>query len=307
MNSSPRMLEKFMRRLEWDDIDKSALSKQFSFFLEEEVGRNNLGSPLTGDLTTKVCQINSKGKAKLVARENIIVCGLALVPLLFESFGLKKLDFETNASDGDEIRSGTEFARIQGFENQILLIERTMLNIIQRLSGIASKTKRFVRLASPYGVHFLDTRKTTPGLRQLEKYATACGGGKNHRLRLDGQILIKDNHLASKGIRSPIQLEDFLKKIRENQPDELIEVEIDDLEQLKAAMKSGIDAILLDNFEPERVHEAVQINQNKCILEASGGINESTIEKYARAKPHFISSGAPIHASRWLDIGLDWY
>ena len=102
-------------------------------------------------------------------------------------------------------------------------------------------------------------------------------------------------------------MDDFLKKIRENQPDELIEVEIDDLEQLKAAMKSGIDAILLDNFEPERVHEAVQINQNKCILEASGGINESTIEKYARAKPHFISSGAPIHASRWLDIGLDWY
>jgi len=161
-------------------------------------------------------------------------------------------------------------------------------------------------LIEQHEVGLLDTRKTTPGLRSLEKYATTCGGGYNHRMGLYDRILVKDNHLAAAGIDSPSKLETFVSRIKNGQPHLLVEVEIDDLDQLEAVLEGGADAVLLDNFVPEEIAKARERNQNHAILEASGGINEQNISLYAQARPHFISTGAPVHASRWLDLGLDW-
>jgi nicotinate-nucleotide pyrophosphorylase (carboxylating) len=153
----------------------------------------------------------------------------------------------------------------------------------------------------------LDTRKTTPGLRFLEKYATACGGGFNHRFGLHDRILIKDNHLAAVQATHGVLLENFLRSVVEkNTGDYLIEVEIDEIEQLEPAINAGVDAVLLDNFSPSLIERAIMINNNRVVIEASGGITESSITDYAKAKPHFISTGAPVHSSRWIDIGLDW-
>ena len=167
-------------------------------------------------------------------------------------------------------------------------------------------TKKFVDVVSGTGVKILDTRKTTPGWRELEKTAVRNGGGYNHRMGLYDRILVKDNHLAASSIDCPTKLTKFVSDLKERQSDVLLEVEVDGLEQFEAVLQGGADAILLDNFSPEEILHASEINHDRAVLEASGGINEGNLLAYAQAKPHFISSGAPIHASRWLDIGLDW-
>ena len=236
----------------------------------------------------------------------MVLCGLELIPMIQKAFGAEDLDFAFTAKDGDTIGTGDIFLSVQGRQDKILLVERTVLNFLQRLSGVATATQSFVEIMDPYGVHFLDTRKTSPGLRQLEKYATACGGGYNHRMGLHDRILIKDNHLAAASIDSPAKLASFLEGIRKRNPSEFIEVEVDSLEQFSKVINSGVNAALLDNFSPSQIKEAVEMNDQTIVLEASGGINQATLESYAEAKPHFISSGAPVHASQWIDIGLDW-
>ena len=177
---------------------------------------------------------------------------------------------------------------------------------MQRLSGVATKSAGFVKILAQYDVGLLDTRKTTPGLRIFEKYATATGGSYNHRMGLFDQILIKDNHLASAGVSNNKEYLEFLTSVKVRAKDQLVEVEIDDLAMLEPSIEGGVDAVLLDNFAPEEVAQAVKINQNRVVLEASGGINEENLVEYANAGPHFVSTGAPVHQARWVDIGLDW-
>ena len=208
--------------------------------------------------------------------------------------------------DGTPLQPGESIGMVEGSQPEILLIERTMLNFLQKLSGIATVANRFVKIVESFGVGLLDTRKTTPGMRSLEKYATACGGGYNHRMGLYDRMLVKDNHLAAASIASPVALTGFVRDLKKSQPGVLLEIEVDGLEQFEAVLEGGADAVLLDNFSPDEIERASAINENRAVLEASGGINEENISAYAQAKPHFISSGAPIHASRWLDIGLDW-
>jgi nicotinate-nucleotide pyrophosphorylase (carboxylating) len=155
-------------------------------------------------------------------------------------------------------------------------------------------------------VNLLDTRKTTPGIRSLEKFASACGGSYNHRMGLFDRILIKDNHLAALNIVTANQLHDFLIQIKKKSINDIVQVEIDSIEYLEISINAGVDAILLDNFSPDDVKRAVLLNKNRVVIEASGGISLQSLKKYARAQPHFISTGAPIHGSRWMDIGLDW-
>ena len=211
-----------------------------------------------------------------------------------------------SADDGSEAQPGQPIGTLIGPQAKILLIERTALNFLQKLCGIATLTKRFVSLIEEHGVGLLDTRKTTPGLRSLEKYATGCGGGYNHRMGLYDRILAKDNHLAAAEVDSPGKLERFVRDLKKSRPGFLVEVEVDDLDQLDAVLQGGADAVLLDNFSPDDIVKAVNLNLDQAILEASGGIHEKNISLYAQAKPHFISTGAPVHASRWLDLGLDW-
>lgn len=299
MIPQPLALEKFQKRISWKEINQSHLIEHLKLCAKEDLA-------CKGDLTTKLCKIKGNGVAELVTREEMIICGLPLLKIIFQAFKVNSIKIENFAIDGEKIPSGTIITRLTGKQADILLIERTILNFIQRLSGVATTTDLYASILKKENVGLLDTRKTTPGLRELEKYATACGGGFNHRMGLFDRILIKDNHLAALGIQSINELSDFLSKIKNSKQETILEIEIDSIEYLEVAIKAGVDSILLDNFKPKEVKEAVKINQNRVVIEASGGITFEKLNAYALAHPHFISTGTPIHGSRWLDIGLDW-
>jgi len=305
VTSSPSSFNRFKSRLTWDEIDREFIMSQLRLCLIEERGKED-GDCYFGDVTTDSCKIKGLGKASIVAREPMILCGIGLITMIANAFDARGVGLSQQVGDGTELQPGESVAIIEGPQSEILLIERTVLNFLQKLSGIASCANRFVQVVEQFGVGLLDTRKTTPGMRLLEKYATACGGGYNHRMGLYDRILVKDNHLAASSIDCPTKLTKFVSDLKENQPDVLLEVEVDGLEQLEAVLQGGADAVLLDNFSPEEIGHASEINHDRAVLEASGGIKEENLLAYAQAKPHFISSGAPIHASRWLDIGLDW-
>ncbi len=308
MKDNPPAIEKFRRRLSWQDLDKNLIEKHLAICVEEDVGQNlRESSACQLDVTTKYCEIFNRGSAYLMARESMVLCGLNLIPHIFKVFETEKINFESTYVDGDILNGNDIIGVMTGPLNEILVVERSVLNYLQRLSGIATSTLKLKTKITEFGVGLLDTRKTTPGLRLLEKYACACGGSFNHRIGLYDRILIKDNHLAAVQATQGTKLTNFLHSFTVNCPDHfLIEVEIDEIEQLEHAIKAGVDAVLLDNFSPDSIGKAVLQNENRVVLEASGGITETTISDYAKAKPHFISTGAPIHLSRWVDIGLDW-
>ena len=299
MTPPPFALSKFQKRISWEEIDQSHLIDHLRLCVQEELASY-------GDLTSNLCQIRGNGTAELVSREDMIVCGLPLVPLIFQAFKISSIRVENFVHDGDKVAKGTSISRFYGKQAEILLTERTVLNFIQRLSGVATTSNLYVSILSKENVGLLDTRKTTPGLRVLEKYATACGGGFNHRMGLFDRILIKDNHLAALGISSNKDLSTFLTEIKNNSANNLLEIEIDSIGYLQTAIDAGVDAVLLDNFEPSEVRKAVLANDNRVVIEASGGISLESLDEFAQTHPHFISTGAPIHTSRWLDIGLDW-
>ena len=299
MNAQPTALKDFKIRLSWQDIDLTKISPLLKICVSEDVKN-------VGDITSEVCQIKDSGVASLVSREEMVVCGLPIIPLIIEEFNISSLQVENIKIDGEKIPAKNTLAFLHGKQKDILLVERTILNFVQKLSGIATLTNQYSSILDKYDVGLLDTRKTTPGHRVLEKYATICGGGYNHRMNLSDRILIKDNHFASNKINSLQGFSSFLKKCVQKSNAEIIEVEIDQIEFLEPAIEAGVDAILLDNFTPQDVEKAVMLNNNRVVLEASGGIDIDTLECFAEAQPHFISTGAPIHQSRWIDIGLDW-
>ena len=308
MKPNPTALNKFKNKISWDSLDKELLSKHLQICIEEDLGKNFDRQRFSDlDITTKNCQLEGKGSAELVTREPMIICGLQLIPLIIEEFKDGTVVFHANFQDGEFVEPNQTIGKLVGPENEILIIERCALNFLQRLSGIATKANEFVSKIEDHGVGLLDTRKTTPGLRLLEKYASACGGCYNHRMGLFDRILIKDNHLAAAGVTEGYGLEKFLCDIvSKNIGNLLIEIEIDKISQISPAIESGVDAILLDNFTPAEINQTVREVKNKVVIEASGGITEKNILEYAKTRPHFISTGAPIHSSRWLDIGLDW-
>ena len=299
MNSPPPALSKFKKRVSWEDIDKSHLLAHLELCVQEDLSN-------TGDLTSDRCQISGNGVAELVTREEMIICGLSLIPNIFQAFKVNSLEVENLVDEGVLTPNGTTIAKISGKQSDILKIERTVLNFIQRLSGIATSSNLYAAILSENDVHLLDTRKTTPGIRSLEKFASACGGSYNHRMGLFDRILIKDNHLAASNIVTGDQLHNFLIQIKKKSTNDIVQVEIDSIEYLEISINAGVDAILLDNFSPDDVKRAVLLNKNRVVIEASGGISFQSLKKYARAQPHFVSTGAPIHGSRWMDIGLDW-
>ncbi len=308
MKDNPPALEKFKQRLSWQDLDKNLIEKHLAICVEEDLGlylRESSACQL--DVTTKYCEISNPGTAYLTARESMILCGINLVPHIFKVFETKGISFHSNYIDGDTLSGNDIIGAMTGPLNEILFVERVVLNFLQRLSGIATSTLKFKATINEFGVGLLDTRKTTPGLRLLEKYASACGGSFNHRIGLFDRILIKDNHLAAVQATQGKELTNFLHSVAVKSPNHfLIEVEIDEIEQLEPAIAAGVDAVLLDNFSPDSISKAILQNENRVVIEASGGITETTISDYAKAKPHFISTGAPVHSSRWVDIGLDW-
>ena len=249
------------------------------------------------------------GSARFVARTSGVVAGLPVVALVLEAFG-RDLRFEPIRKDGDRVESGETLARVEGSMRSLLSAERTALNFLQRLGGVAGLTARFVEEVKGTRAVVLDTRKTTPGWRILEKYAVRCGGGTNHRMGLFDAILIKDNHLASlQSGGDPIGRALKAARASETSGLKFVEVEVDDLEQFDRALEGSPDIILVDNLGPEALAEAVSRRDARApgvLLEASGGVTLATVRALARSGVDRISVGALTHSAPALDVGLDY-
>jgi nicotinate-nucleotide pyrophosphorylase (carboxylating) len=261
-------------------------------FLDEDIGR--------GDRTTEaVVPEDLLGRARIESREDAVVAGLDIARACFAALG--HVTWEPAVSDGDRIAPGDVVVRMEGPMRAILTAERTALNLLQRLSGIATMTRRYVDEVATSPAEIVDTRKTTPGLRSLEKYAVRVGGGSNHRAGLDDGILIKDNHIAAAG-----SVAEAVTRASAGAPHGLkVEVEVQDLDQLDEAISAGAEAVLLDNMSPEMVRDAVTRAGGKALLEASGGITLETVSAYAETGVDLISVGALTHSVRAIDLSLE--
>lgn len=253
-----------------------------------------------GDVTTR-CTIpeGAEGEAAVVAKAHGILAGLPLAAQVFRSVD-EDIQVEELARDGEPVAPGDEVARVRGPLRGILTAERTALNFLSRLSGIATLTGKFVDAAAPYGAVILDTRKTTPGWRLLEKYAVRCGGGRNHRLGLYDMVLIKDNHTASCG-----SLSEAVRRVWATGVSVPIEVEVNTLAQLEEALSLGVDRVLLDNMDIPTIREAVRRAAGRVPLEASGGVTLENAAQIAACGVDYISVGAITHSAPALDFSLE--
>ncbi len=259
-----------------------------------------------GDATT-VATVSEHAQAVAVicAREPIVVAGLEFAVMAFQEMS-PGLDFIEQCADGDSLSPGAALLNVRGSARALLAAERVALNFLQRLSGIATLTRRFVEAVAGTGAKILDTRKTTPGMRRFEKYAVVCGGGTNHRFGLYDLILIKDNHLAALRNEKPSAINAAVAAARRCFPALQVEVEADDLGQVREAMEAGADIILLDNMKIEDLRTATALRKGGVKLEASGGVNLETVRAIAETGVDFISVGALTHSARAVDIGLDF-
>jgi len=261
--------------------------------IEEDLG--------SGDLTTEAIVGNeAKGKATLVAREGLVLAGLPVFEMVFFAMS-PEIKINATYRDGDSVPAGESVCILKGPLSSILQGERTALNFLQRMSGIATLTRKYVERAGPTKTKILDTRKTVPGLRVLDKYAVRIGGGFNHRFGLFDGVLIKDNHITAAGsISRAVEL------AKKNTPHTVkIEVEVEELAGVMEAVETGVDTILLDNMKPEEVKKAVELVKGRAALEASGGINLDTVKAMANTGVDFISIGALTHSARAADFSLE--
>lgn len=254
-----------------------------------------------GDVTSKfVVPETARLRAVMAAREPLVVAGLPLAEVFFRTLD-PNCEIEVKAQDGDRVEAGAELMVVTGSARALLTAERSALNTVQHLAGIATLTREYVDAIEGTGAKLLDTRKTTPGLRLLEKYATRMGGAHNHRLRLDDGILIKDNHIAIVG-----SIEAAVKAARESQISLQVQVEVDTLDQIEPALAAGAERLLLDNMDPPTLRKAVALVAGRVPLEASGGVNLNTIRGIAETGVDFISVGRITQSAPAVDIGLDF-
>jgi nicotinate-nucleotide pyrophosphorylase (carboxylating) len=274
-------------------IDPILIEELIGPFLREDIGFVDLTSTIMIDATTD-------GTFDVNAREDIVVAGLDVAGAVFRRCE-PNCTYEPRVKDGDHVKDGTTLARVSGKARGLLTAERTALNILQHLSGIATLTSKYVKEIEGTNATLIDTRKTTPGLRALEKHAVTCGGGRNHRLALDGGVLIKDNHIAvCGGLTAAIQ------RAKSQVPTlTKVQVECDNLDQVKEALKAGAESLLLDNMSPDTMRQAVELVQGQITLEASGGITLDTVRAKAESGVDLISTGKITQSAPSVDIGLD--
>jgi nicotinate-nucleotide pyrophosphorylase (carboxylating) len=259
-----------------------------------------------GDATTlATVPGNAMANATMVAREYLVVAGLAFAVAAFDEAG-SDLHVHQLALDGQHVPQREPLLRVSGSARAILSAERVALNFLQRLSGVATLTAQFVEAIAGEKAKILDTRKTTPGWRRFEKYAVTCGGGQNHRLGLFDLILIKDNHLAALRDAKPNAIVAAVQRARARYPHLKVEVEADSLEQVDQAVAAGADAILLDNMSPDLLRAAVKRIAGRAQSEASGGVTLANVRAIAETGVDFISVGAITHGARAVDIALDF-
>ncbi|MEK6321371.1 MAG: carboxylating nicotinate-nucleotide diphosphorylase [Acidobacteriota bacterium] len=281
-----------------DFITKSALRRLVERALEEDLGRGDVTSDLLipSDVGARAV-IRSRGKG--------VIAGLDIAALVFQLVDIN-VQFAALAGDGSAVTRDQDLAVVSGAARSLLRAERVALNFLQRLSGIATLTSHYVEAVRGTRARIVDTRKTTPGLRAIEKYAVRAGGGFNHRRDLSEVMMIKDNHLAVIAARG-LSLSDAVKRARESLPHTLkVEIEVDRLDQIDEAIASGADIILLDNMSSEDLGKAVRLIDGRAITEASGGVNLATVSELAASGVDVISVGALTHSAPALDIGLDF-
>ena len=292
------------------ELDLEKIKDIVQLAIKEDIG--------DGDITSKIfIPDGSKTEGMLIAKEAGVVAGLPVAGYVLLQID-ENLILTSNIEDGSRVKKGTIIGSVKGLTLSLLSAERLVLNFLQRLSGIATATNRFAEKIKGYRTQIMDTRKTAPGWRYLEKYAVRVGGGINHRMGLYDQILIKDNHLKTMGPEKENgAISRFVRKAREQiENGMLIEVEVEDLCQIKEVMDAGVDIILFDNMEPSKIREAVGMvkefekNQgagtgNAILTEASGNITIENVEEYADAGVDRISVGAITHSARALDISFD--
>lgn len=277
--------------MNWLKIDDTL--KQF---LEEDI--------LWEDITSSFVDDNKISKATIKLKQSGVVCGLLFAKRVFELLGIKNIFLKAN--EGEYLEQNTIIMELSGYSKHLLMGERVALNILQSLSGIATEAFEMSNLIKDYGVGLLDTRKTTPGYRFFEKYAVRVGGGLNHRFSLYDMVLIKDNHINVYGSISKA-VETIRRHISMAYK---IEVEVKSIQELQEAISLPIDIVLLDNFSVDNVEKAINIIRTQAPyikIEISGQIRKSNILEYAKHRPDFISSGAIIHSSKWVDISMDIY
>jgi nicotinate-nucleotide pyrophosphorylase (carboxylating) len=276
-------------------LDQSIIYAYVSDFLKEDLGR--------GDITSQATvRGGTRGRGKFLAKQDCVLCGIELAEAVFVALD-PDIRLESSAFDGDLIKKGTVFAQVEGLATTLLAGERTALNLLQRLSGIATLTHTFVEKIAGTKARVVDTRKTTPGLRLLEKYAVHTGGGTNHRFGLDDGVLIKDNHIAlAGGVRRAIE---YARETAHHLMK--IEVEVANQTQLREALDAKADVIMLDNMTADELRACVKIirdDPSTTIVEASGGVNLNTVREIAETGVDLISVGAITHSATAVDISL---
>ena len=263
--------------------------------LSEDIGQ--------GDATTEaLIPADASGQAQIIAREMLVVAGVALVEAVFSELD-NEASIDGHFEDGEKVQSGDCLLTVTARLRALLTGERTALNFLQRLSGVATQSARYAEAVSGTGVLILDTRKTTPGWRMLEKYAVQCGGARNHRRGLDDMMLIKDNHLAA--LSGEDRIAEAVHRARRASPELKIEVEAETLEQAEQAAEAGVDIVLLDNMTIEELRAAVKLINGRTQTEASGGITLENIREVAETGVNYISAGALTHSARSVDISME--
>lgn len=270
------------------------LDQQLRSFLEEDLEH--------GDITTDAIFSRERGAARFVARHSLVACGMEQVAVRIFTLLGGELEVGHAAVDGRRMETGAVLLKVRGSVRTLLRGERVALNLVQHLCGIASLTADFVEEVQGLPVRIVDTRKTKPGLRMLEKYAVRCGGGHNHRYSLSDGALIKDNHIAACGTIS-----EAVRRVRARIPHTMkVEVETDTLEQVEECLHCGVEIIMLDNMDVATMTEAVRLIGGKAVTEASGGVSLARVRAVAETGVDIISVGSLTHSAPACDIGLDW-
>ncbi len=265
--------------------------------VSEALSEDSITDDLTSQATINQSQVSN---ARFVTRKSGVIAGCLVAAAVLEQCGIK--EYELLVKDGQEVSANTELIRLKAETRAILKAERTALNFLSHLSGIATITNLWVKEVSSSKTAIRDTRKTTPGLRELEKYAVRMGGGLNHRMNLSDQALIKDNHIAAAG-----SVSQAINRVKKAAPGALIEVEVDTLEQLKEALQCSVEIVLLDNMSIEQTKAAVEIARgSNTKLESSGGLKLENAAAYAATGVDYLAVGALTHSAPVLDIGLDF-
>jgi nicotinate-nucleotide pyrophosphorylase (carboxylating) len=281
-----------------EPIAADEINRAVALALAEDIG--------SGDVTTlAVVPETAQAKAVVRAREPLVVAGLALAEATFRTLA-PHVQATHATQDAKRVTGGKPLLEVAGPARALLSAERVALNFLQRLCGIATLTAQFVDAIKGTRAQILDTRKTTPGWRRLEKYAVTCGGGSNHRLGLFDMVLIKDNHLAALKHESPNAIVAAVQRARAKYPSLEVEVEADTLEQVEQAVAAGADRVLLDNMNLVQMRLAVQKCKGHALTEASGGVNLAGVRAIAETGVDYISVGALTHSARAVDIGLDF-